>query len=128
MQRITDYYELLGVSRTASEVEIKKSYRRLALRFHPDKNPAPGAAEVFKRVMAAYACLCNPEKRQHYDRFGAAEPQQAPAFDARQWSHAEAADLTPEELFDMFFNGMGHRRQPRTRFFYRRAREDAQSE
>lgn len=72
-----DYYESLGVSRNASEDEIKKSYRKLAKQFHPDKNPDDKAAEDrFKEVSEAYEHLSNPEKKTHYDQFGHARQQQ----------------------------------------------------
>lgn len=66
-----DYYEILGISRTAAEVEIKSAYRKLALRHHPDRNPGNKAAEEqFKEAAEAYAALADPEKRRMYDRFG----------------------------------------------------------
>lgn len=67
----TDYYEILGVSRDASPDAIKKSYRRLAMEVHPDRNPAPDAEERFKALSEAYSVLGDPEKRARYDRFGA---------------------------------------------------------
>ena len=63
-----DYYEVLGVSRDATEEEIKKAYRKLAMEYHPDRNP--GKEEQFKEVSEAYEVLRDPEKRQRYDRFG----------------------------------------------------------
>jgi molecular chaperone DnaJ len=66
-----DYYEVLEVSRTASEQEIKSAYRKLALRFHPDRNPGnKDAEEKFKQAAEAYAVLADPQKRSMYDRFG----------------------------------------------------------
>lgn len=68
-----DYYDLLGVARTATPEEIKKAYRKKALQYHPDRNPGDAEAEAkFKEAAEAYEVLSNPEKRQRYDRFGRA--------------------------------------------------------
>ncbi|OMP30377.1 MULTISPECIES: molecular chaperone DnaJ [Mangrovimonas] len=67
----TDYYEILEVERTATAAEIKKSYRKLALKYHPDKNPGDHEAEAkFKEAAEAYEVLSNPDKRARYDQFG----------------------------------------------------------
>jgi molecular chaperone DnaJ len=66
-----DYYEILGVSRSASEAEIKRAYRQLALKYHPDRNPDDKEAEAkFKEAAEAYEVLSSPEKKARYDRFG----------------------------------------------------------
>lgn len=68
-----EYYQILGVAKTATADEIKKAYRKLALKYHPDKNPDDKAAEEkFKEISEAYAVLSDPEKRQQYDTFGSA--------------------------------------------------------
>jgi len=70
-----DYYEVLGVARDASEDEIKRAYRKLALKYHPDHNPDdPEAEQKFKEAAEAYDVLRNPERRANYDRFGTANP------------------------------------------------------
>jgi len=65
-----DYYEILGVSRNATKEEIKKAYRRLALKYHPDVNKSPDAEEKFKEISEAYAVLSDDEKRRQYDLYG----------------------------------------------------------
>src|SRR5947207_3725295 len=66
-----DYYEVLGVGRTATDEEIKRAYRKLAVKFHPDKNPDdPHAEEKFKELGEAYDVLMDTDKRAAYDRFG----------------------------------------------------------
>src|SRR5213076_65835 len=75
MSRPDDYYALLGVARDAGEAEIKKAYRGLAMKHHPDRVPAeekPAAEEKFKEITEAYEVLRDPEKRAAYDRYGVA--------------------------------------------------------
>ena len=73
-----DYYEVLGVSRTADDAELKKAYRRMAMEFHPDRRPGDKEAEEkFKEAAEAYAVLSDAEKRSLYDRFGHQGPAQS---------------------------------------------------
>uniref|UniRef100_A0A1A8PPH9 DnaJ homolog subfamily B member 14 n=2 Tax=Nothobranchius TaxID=28779 RepID=A0A1A8PPH9_9TELE len=107
IKRCKDYYEVLGVNKEANDDELKKAYRKLALKFHPDKNHAPGATEAFKKIGNAYAVLSSPDKRQQYDLTGGEEPSsQSPSqrggFD---FHRGFEADITPEDLFNMFFGG-----------------------
>jgi molecular chaperone DnaJ len=76
MDIMADYYELLGVDKNATAKDIKASYRKLALQYHPDKNPGDKAAEEkFKQINEAYAVLSDDQKRARYDRYGSADPQ-----------------------------------------------------
>ncbi|XP_061536568.1 dnaJ homolog subfamily B member 1b [Phycodurus eques] len=65
-----DYYDILGIKKDSSEDDIKKAYRKQALRYHPDKNKSPGAEEKFKEIAEAYDVLSDPKKKDIYDRFG----------------------------------------------------------
>ena len=98
-----DYYELLSVTRTASGDEIKSSYRKLALKFHPDRNKEPGAAEQFAKINEAYSVLSDDEKRAHYDRFGSAPGASGmPGGDP-----FGQAGFDPMDIFEQLFGGAG---------------------
>lgn len=98
-----DYYEVLGVSKSASPEEIKKAYRKLALKYHPDKNPDDKAAEEkFKEAAEAYDVLSSPEKKQRYDQFGHSGMGGAGGF--------SGAGMSMEDIFSQFgdlFGGGG---------------------
>ena len=71
-----DYYNILGISRSASQDDIKKAFRTLAKKYHPDRNPDdPNAEEMFKKITEAYDVLSDSEKRSNYDRYGTADFQ-----------------------------------------------------
>jgi DnaJ-class molecular chaperone len=65
-----DYYKILGIAKGATEDDIKKAYRKMALKFHPDKNKAPGSEEKFKEIAEAYEVLSDKRKREVYDQYG----------------------------------------------------------
>ncbi|KAF4015144.1 hypothetical protein G4228_005890 [Cervus hanglu yarkandensis] len=106
IKKCRNYYEILGVSRDASDEELKKAYRKLALKFHPDKNCAPGATDAFKAIGNAFAVLSNPDKRLRYDEYGD-EQVTFTAPRARPYNYYRdfETDITPEELFNVFFGG-----------------------
>ncbi|WP_175614892.1 molecular chaperone DnaJ [Piscibacillus halophilus] len=103
-----DYYEVLGVSKDASKEEIKKAYRKLARKYHPDVSQEDNAADKFKEVKEAYEVLSNAQKRQQYDQFGHAGTQQG----AGQGGFGGFEDFGDfGDIFDMFFGGGGRRRR-----------------
>ncbi|XP_047465078.1 dnaJ homolog subfamily B member 12b [Mugil cephalus] len=102
VKQCKDFYEILGVQKDASEDELKRSYRKLALKFHPDKNRAPGATEAFKAIGNAYAVLSNVNKRRQYDQCG--EERRHPSGHGADDGNFEP-DISPEDLFNMFFGG-----------------------
>ena len=81
-----DYYDILGIDKNASQDDIKKAYRKIAIKYHPDKNPGDKSAEEnFKEAAEAYEVLSNPEKRAQYDQFGDPEAfKQASGFEGFQ--------------------------------------------
>ena len=91
------HYDTLGIDEAASEAEIKKAYRKLAIKWHPDKNPGnkEEAEEMFKQIGAAYSVLSDPEKRRRYDRFA----------DDGENSGAGGFSANPEDIFREFFGG-----------------------
>ncbi|KAM9336012.1 dnaJ homolog subfamily B member 12b [Symphorus nematophorus] len=102
IKQCKDFYEILGVQADASEDELKRSYRKLALKFHPDKNHAPGATEAFKAIGNAYAVLSNANKRRQYDQCG--DERRHPSRQGPDGGNFEP-DISPEDLFNMFFGG-----------------------
>jgi molecular chaperone DnaJ len=98
-----DYYEVLSISKTASGEEIKRSYRRLAMKYHPDRNSGDGKAEAeikFKECSEAYEVLSDETKRQRYDQYG-----HAGVSASHDYSHMEAADIF--SMFEDIFGGFG---------------------
>ncbi len=114
-----DYYEVLGVERDASKAEIKKAYRRLARKYHPDVNKEPDAEEKFKELSEAYEVLADKDKRANYDRFGHAGAREGftgGGFSWNDFSHFDdisdifGRDFFGRDIFDVFFGGRYRRR------------------
>lgn len=96
-----DYYEVLGVDKSASKSEIKKAFRKLALKYHPDRNKAKDAESKFKEIQEAYSVLSDPEKREKYDRYG----HDGPGFEGFNFGGNGFSGLG--DIFDMFMDGFG---------------------
>jgi molecular chaperone DnaJ len=99
---VSEFYELLGVTREASEVDIKKAYRKLAMEYHPDRNSAPEAEARFKEITEAYEVLRDPQKRAAYDRYGKAGVGAGGGFGFHHVDLTEALNI-----FMRDFGGMG---------------------
>lgn len=118
-----DFYEILGVEKGCTVEDVKKAYRKLSLKVHPDKNKAPGAEEVFKMVSRAFQCLSNEESRKKYDLVGSDEP----VYESRADRHGPGGmqgfngfyydgEFDADEIFRNFFFGGMH---PATRTQFR---------
>lgn len=116
--KFKDYYQALGVARSASADEIKKSYRKLAHKYHPDVSKDPGGEEKFKEVAEAYATLKDPEKRQAYDDLGRRPAGESftPPPDWQQRFHMDESGFEDVDLSDLFaaFGRAGHGPRPQS--------------
>ncbi|KGN65317.1 chaperone protein dnaJ 49 [Cucumis sativus] len=105
-----DYYEILGLEKSCSTEDVRKAYRKLSLKVHPDKNSAPGAEEAFKAVSKAFQCLSNEESRKKYDVVGSDEPvyeRRTTRHGAHGFNGFYEGDVDAEEIFrNFFFGGM----------------------
>ena len=109
----TEFYDRLGVSKNASQDEIKKAYRKLSKKYHPDINKEPGAEEKYKEVQEAYETLSDEQKRASYDQFGAAGAQGGFGGGAGGFGGFDGAGFGGfEDIFSSFFGGGGATRNP----------------
>ncbi|ETW03480.1 hypothetical protein H310_04931 [Aphanomyces invadans] len=124
------HYDVLGVATNADENDIKKAYRKLALKLHPDKNSAPGAEDAFKAVGKAFTILSDDQKRADYDRFGDNAPGESNSGNRQRTRQHHGGynddDISPEDIFNMFFGG-GIPRQRQHRQQYQRQQQQRQA-
>ena len=110
-----NYYDVLGVSKDASEADIKHAYRRLAAKYHPDVNHEPGAEEKFKQINEAYEVLSDSQKRAQYDQFGSAGPQAGQGFGGGGFGQGFNQGFGGaggfDDIFSQFFGGGGRARR-----------------
>ncbi|KAI0522412.1 hypothetical protein KFK09_004791 [Dendrobium nobile] len=119
-----DYYEILGLARSCTVEDVRKAYRKLSLKVHPDKNKAPGAEEAFKAVSKSFQCLSNEESRQRYDVSGSDDPAPVRRYHQARGRGFNAngfydADIDAEEIFRNFFGGMHQATTPFGTFHFR---------
>ena len=100
-----DYYEVLGVSKNATDEEIKRAFRKLAKQYHPDVNKEAGASEKFKEIGEAYAVLSDSNKRKQYDQFGHAAFQNGGSSNAGGFSGFDASDINLDDILNDLFGG-----------------------
>ena len=106
MSQKRDYYEVLGVSKSAAEGEIKKSYRKLAMKYHPDRNTDdPDAENKFKEASEAYSVLSDEDKRRRYDQFGHAGLNGQSGFNSAEEIFSNFSDIFGGDFFSDFFGG-----------------------
>ena len=98
-----DYYDILGITKETSNDDIKRAYKKLAIKFHPDKNKSPKAEEAFKKIATAYQTLTDPKKRELFDKYGSEEEYREKVYQERQQQYD---DFDAYDIFDIFFGNI----------------------
>ena len=111
-----DYYDILNIKKDATQDEIKRGYKKQAIKFHPDKNHSKLAEECFKKISEAYQCLSNPEKKNFYDKYGNEEEFKAKYYEANHRYYEE--EMNPFEAFNMFFGNGFYPNAGRRHYYY----------
>jgi DnaJ family protein B protein 12 len=122
-----NYYEILGITKETPNDDIKRAYKKLALKFHPDKNKSSKAEEAFKKIATAYQTLTDPKKRELFDKYGSEEEYREKIYQERQ-QQFEYEDFDAYDIFDMFFGNIDPEiiRRQRRRFRRAQAQQRAQ--
>lgn len=113
MEDKRDYYEVLGVEKSATQSDLKNAFRRLARKYHPDRSTEPDAEDRFKEIQEAYAVLSDDQKRSQYDRFGHGGPQGSPFGGFGGGFNINLDDILGGDFFSSFFGGGSNRRRTR---------------
>lgn len=122
-----DYYEMLGLEKSCTVEDVRKAYRKLSLKVHPDKNNAPGAEEAFKAVSKAFQCLSNEESRKRYDLVGSDEPvaqRRATRRHQGGYRYYDEDEFDADEIFrNFFYGGMAPATTPFGTFHFQMGRQ-----
>ena len=122
-----NYYEILGITKETSNDDIKKAYKKLAFKFHPDKNKSSKAEEAIKKIATAYQTLTDPKKRELFDKYGSEEEYREKMYQERQ-KEFEYEDFDAYDIFDMFFGNVDPEILRRQRRRFRRAQAQQQAQ
>lgn len=119
-----DYYQMLGLEKSCTVEDVRKAYRKLSLKVHPDKNKAPGAEEAFKAVSKAFQCLSNEENRKRYDLVGSDEPVTHRRATTRHRGYYDEDEFDADEIFrNFFYGGMAPATTPFGTFHFQMGRQ-----
>lgn len=100
-----NYYDILNINKDFTPDDIKKAYKKLAIKFHPDKNNSPLAEEAFKKISTAYQTLSDPKLKEQFDKYGSEEEYREKYYQEHQKQYEDDIELDPFEIFQMFMSG-----------------------